>query len=118
MTEDVAILVIFSTPPNGSEKSINGFDLLVAYAALDVSCAVYFVGPGVMHLQTPTTNLPHYKMLNKQIKTLSLYGITEVFAEQSAIKQYNVDEPVIDAEYITPEDFNKRFQSIKTHIVV
>ncbi|WP_276970793.1 sulfurtransferase complex subunit TusC [Tatumella ptyseos] len=100
------VAFIFTSAPHGSSAGREGLDALLATAALNDQCGVFFLGDGVLQLfpgQQPENILSrHYAAT---FGVLSLYDIEQCYLCKASldIRGIPVDTPwILDAEILEP----------------
>jgi tRNA 2-thiouridine synthesizing protein C len=85
-------LVVIRHTPYGSTLGRTSLDAALAMAAFDQPVSVLFLGDGVLHLlPKQDSHSIGVKNTGKLLASMSLYEITDVFAEAAAIERYGLD---------------------------
>ena len=97
-------LVLLRRPPYGTNLSKAGLDTALAAAAFDQPVDVLFMGDGVLQLvpQQDGESLG-VKTLGKQIASLPMYDIEQVYVDATAARDYAIDLEEVPVA-VTPLD--------------
>lgn len=87
-----SIIAVIRQSPYGSSLARSALDIVLAAGAFEQSISVLLCGDGVLQL-VPQQNGAALgtKTLSKQLASLPLYDIENVYAEAESIDRYNID---------------------------
>ena len=80
------ILITCSSPPYGSQRAKEAVDAMLAASAYDQALSIAFVGDGVFQLcKRQDGKAINQKNLGALLSALPIYGVSDVYAQQSAL---------------------------------
>lgn len=86
------LLVVLRHSPYGASLSRSGLDAALAAAAFEQPVTLLFLGDGVLQLLPGQDGRAvGNKTLGRQLASLPLYDVEEVFADAAAVQRYAVD---------------------------
>ncbi len=104
------ILLICRKAPYGNSLARETLDIALACAVFDQQLSMLFLSDGVWQLlnKQDSAELPA-KNLEKILSAFSLYGIEDIFADQQALTERNLDRSdlAIECELLTESSIAK-----------
>ena len=112
------LLVILKTSPYRTPLSKLALDLAMTFATFDQKISILIVGDGCFQLHpNQNTEHSHYRNHLKTLKSLSLYGIENIYIESIALKNAGLDSNSMDEKFkIISNDFAKKLISDSDYI--
>lgn len=108
------ILWVFRQAPYGNLLSREAIDFALAAGVFDQNIGLIFIGDGVWQLlDGQNSQAIAYKNHQKLLSALSLYDITDIYADQVAIadRKINAQQLSLNARLVSDTEISQLFES-------
>lgn len=100
----MAILtVILSTTPYGDSTAESGVDFALSATNYGHEVRVVFIEHGVLQLVANQAPLPGVSNIGKKTKLMALYDIDEIYALNSSVQKYKIEDDMSDIATLIDE---------------